>query len=168
MLEALDKGHTRDDFERVARHVAEIGLTLAPTFVAFTPWTTVESYCDLLQTIDRLELVDHVSPIQLAIRLLVTEGSRLLELTDIRQVLQPFNPRSLTYPWAHRDARRGSAAESDRGARRRDALGAAIRRVRARLGDRARRGRPCPHAPAYRLRASRAPPIPYLNEPWYC
>ena len=82
-----------------------VGLTLAPTFVAFTPWTTLEGYCDLLQTIDRLGLVEHVSPIQLAIRLLVTEGSRLLELPDVRAVTQPFSPRSLTYPWVHVDPR---------------------------------------------------------------
>ena len=105
VLARLEKGHTRADFERVVAHTREISLTLAPTFVAFTPWTTLEGYCDLLSTIDRLELVEHVSPIQLAIRLLVTEGSRLLELPDIRAVIGEFNPRSLSYPWAHADDR---------------------------------------------------------------
>ena len=55
-----------------------------PTFVAFHPWMTLEGYCDLLDTIDELDLVDHVAPIQLAIRLLVPEGSRLLELDEMR------------------------------------------------------------------------------------
>ena len=73
--------------------------------MAFTPWTTLAGYCELLQTIDRLGLVDHVSPVQLAIRLLVTEGSRLLELPDVRAVMRSFSPRSLTYPWAHADPR---------------------------------------------------------------
>ena len=80
-------------------------LTLAPTFVAFTPWTTVDGYCDLLRTIDRLGLAENVSPVQLAIRLLVTHGSRLLELSDIRAVIGEFNPRSLSYPWVHPDPR---------------------------------------------------------------
>ena len=85
VLALLDKGHTRADFERVVARARDVSLPLAPTFVAFTPWTSVDGYCDLLQTIDRLGLVDHVSPIQLAIRLLVTDGSRLLELPDIRR-----------------------------------------------------------------------------------
>ena len=55
-------------------------MTLVPTFVAFHPWLTLDGYCDLLDTIDALDLVDHVAPIQLAIRLLIPEGSRLLEL----------------------------------------------------------------------------------------
>ena len=55
------------------------------------------------QTIDRLELVEHVAPVQLAIRLLVTQNSRLLDLEPIRAICQPFSPRSLTYPWSHPD-----------------------------------------------------------------
>ena len=167
VLEALDKGHTRDDFERIARHVAEIGLTLAPTFVAFTPWTTVESYCDLLQTINRLELVDHVSPIQLAIRLLVTEGSRLLELKDIRQVLQPFNPRSLTYPWAHRDGavdRLQKAIEEHVGVTLSAPRSDVFARVWEIAHDAAGLARTLPVSPPRLSRAA----IPYLNEPWYC
>ena len=41
-------------------------------------------YLDLLHAIDRLDLVEHVAPIQLAIRLLIPQGSRLLELDDVR------------------------------------------------------------------------------------
>ena len=105
VLGLLEKGHTRADFERVVACARAAGLTLAPTFVAFTPWTTVEGYCDLLRTIDGLGLSEHVSPIQLAIRLLVTEGSRLLELPDVRAAIREFNPSSLSYPWAHADPR---------------------------------------------------------------
>ncbi|HET7619985.1 MAG TPA: CUAEP/CCAEP-tail radical SAM protein, partial [Vicinamibacterales bacterium] len=84
VLARLEKGHTRADFERVAARFAEIDLALSPTFVAFTPWTTLQTYCDLLQTIDRLGLVGAVAPVQYAIRLLVPEGSRMLELPDMR------------------------------------------------------------------------------------
>ncbi|MEO8078544.1 MAG: CUAEP/CCAEP-tail radical SAM protein, partial [Acidobacteriota bacterium] len=68
VLEKLEKGHTRADFERVVTLCTDTGLTLTPTFVAFTPWTTPAGYLDLLHAIDRLDLVDHVAPIQLAIR----------------------------------------------------------------------------------------------------
>ena len=81
------------------------GLTLVPTFVAFHPWLTLDDYCDLLDTIARLDLVDHVAPIQLAIRLLVPDGSRLLELPELRAHLGAFDPATLTYPWTHPDPR---------------------------------------------------------------
>jgi radical SAM superfamily enzyme YgiQ (UPF0313 family) len=167
VLAALDKGHARADFERVASRFREIGLTLSPTFVAFTPWTTIEGYCDLLQTIDRLELVEHVAPIQLAIRLLVTEGSRLLELGDIRPLLGPFNPRSLTYPWTHPDPRVDRLQKSIE-ALVGVTLSAPRRAVFERIWTIAHRAaghaavlRPQPPLP------SRAA-VPYLNEPWYC
>jgi radical SAM superfamily enzyme YgiQ (UPF0313 family) len=63
VLKRLEKGHTRADFERVVEQFRDVGLCLAPTFVAFTPWTTPEGYCDLLHAIDRLGLVDHVAPV---------------------------------------------------------------------------------------------------------
>ena len=59
-------------------------MTLVPTFVAFHPWTTLESYCDLLDVDRARALVDHVAPIQLAIRLLIPQGSRMLELEEVR------------------------------------------------------------------------------------
>ena len=105
VLEKLEKGHTRADFIIAAEHCRSAGLTLVPTFVAFTPWTTVETYVDLLNVLDDLGLTSHVAPVQLAIRLLVTWQSRLLELPDIQAVIGPFDPKTLTYPWHHPDPR---------------------------------------------------------------
>ena len=84
VLALLEKGHTRRDFFDAVDLLRGANLTLAPTFIAFHPWLTLESYCDLLDTLARLELVDQVAPIQLAIRLLVPHGSRLLEVPEIR------------------------------------------------------------------------------------
>ena len=118
VLARLAKGHTRADFERAVSLCRAAGVPLSPTFVAFTPWTTTQGYAELLDEIERLDLVDHVAPIQLAIRLLITAGSPLLELPEIREIAGPFNPRSLTHPWVH--ARSGSRppAARDRAARR--------------------------------------------------
>ncbi|HMD31364.1 MAG TPA: CUAEP/CCAEP-tail radical SAM protein, partial [Candidatus Acidoferrales bacterium] len=80
ILERLAKGHTRADFLAVVRYCREIGLPLQPTFVPFTPWTTLEGYCDLLRVLVEENLAAGVPPIQLAIRLLLPEGSLLLEL----------------------------------------------------------------------------------------
>ena len=105
VLERLRKGHTRAGFERAVSLCREAGLALAPTFVPFTPWTTLDGYADLLATLRRLELVEAVAPIQLAIRLLVTAESALLELADLTESLAPFDPTSLTWPWRHADPR---------------------------------------------------------------
>jgi radical SAM superfamily enzyme YgiQ (UPF0313 family) len=165
VLARLEKGHTRDDFERVVSLFRALDLPLSPTFVAFTPWTTLESYCELLRAIDRLGLVDSVAPIQLAIRLLVTEGSRLLELPEMRGVCGRFDMRSLTYPWRHPDPRvdalqqRTAAAVGVRvNAPRRDVFVHVWRMAHDAAGG------PLPEMRDLRPRTS----VPYLNEPWYC
>ena len=166
VLAALLKGHTRADAHRAVARCRDAGLVLAPTFVAFTPWTTVEGYCDLLSEINRLDLVDQVAPIQLAIRLLVPEGSRLLKLDGFRSRLEPFDPVRLAYPWRHDDPRVDAlCAEVGQLVGRR--LTASRREVFAEVWEIA-------HERAglsSRLRSSVAPgrtDIPYLNEPWYC
>ena len=166
VLAKLEKGHTRADFERVVGLCRDARLPLAPTFMPFTPWTTLEGYLDLHHVIERLDLVEHVSPIQLVIRLLIPQGSRMLELDDVRRVTAPFDARSLTYPWTHADPAV-------------DALQAALtevvglklssprREVFAKAWDLAH---DCAGVRATRREAplvSRAA-IPYLNEPWYC
>jgi radical SAM superfamily enzyme YgiQ (UPF0313 family) len=165
VLERLAKGHTREDFARVVALCAQAGVPLVPTFVAFTPWTTIEGYCDLLQAIDRLGLVEHVAPIQLAIRLLITDGSRLLALDDVRAVTRGFDAASLTHRWVHPDPRVDALQ-----ARLAALVGAHVTASREELFARAW----AEAHDAAGLRIARQPPpvvraaIPYLNEPWYC
>src|SRR5262249_7760762 len=104
-LALLRKGHTRADFVEAVAVCRNAGLTLVPTFVAFHPWLTLEGNCERLNTIEALDLVDHVAPIQLAIRLLVPAGSKLLELEEMGAVLAGFDPATLTYRWLHQDPR---------------------------------------------------------------
>lgn len=103
ILQLFDKQHTRADLMQVVAMCREVGLTLVPTFVAFTPWTTAPGYAEFLATIEALGLVDHVSPIQLAIRLLIPAESKLLELAEVRALVRPFDDAALVYPWAHPD-----------------------------------------------------------------
>ena len=105
VLDILEKGHTRADFFEVVSVCRAAAITLVPTFVAFHPWLTLEGYCDLIDTIAALDLVDHVAPIQLAIRLLVPHSSRLLQVQGMRELVGAFDPRTLTYRWEHRDPR---------------------------------------------------------------
>ena len=173
VLERLAKNHTRADFLRVAELFREIGLTLAPTFVTFTPWTTLASYCELLEIVREHELIENVAPIQFAIRLLIPAGSRLLELAEVREIVRPFDDAALVYPWKHADSRVDELCE-----RLQEIVhaGEKVGRPRARIFERI-------EGAAYDalnegevrrvtqrempVMASRAT-IPYLNESWYC
>ena len=166
ILARLDKGHTRDDVEAAVALCRRAGLTLVPTFVAFTPWTTLDGYVDLLDEIARLDLVEAVAPIQLALRLLVTAGSRLLEDDVVNRLVGTFDAERLVYPWTHPDIAVDQLCD-EIGVLVGGRLSADRRQVfaecRALAGER-----------TDRLLVSRAPPpanraeVPYLNEPWYC
>jgi hypothetical protein len=141
------------------------GVTLVPTFVAFHPWLTLQGYCDLLDTIAALDLVDHVAPIQLAIRLLLPEGSPLLARDEMRRHVGEFDAATLCLPVdASRSARRPAATRSD-GDRRREAERGSARGLRGSGGARL----PV-RWPAVRLTQTCPRPRDgaYLNEPWYC
>ncbi len=103
ILAIMEKGHTYADFVQAATRLRQLGLDLNPTFVAFTPWTTPFDYLTMLRTIEELDLIENVAPIQYAIRLLIPAGSRLLELSDVRELADPFDQSALTYPWQHPD-----------------------------------------------------------------
>jgi radical SAM superfamily enzyme YgiQ (UPF0313 family) len=164
VLAKLRKGHTRADVASAAALCREAGIRLTPTFIPFTPWTSVASYVELLDTIEALDLVEDVAPIQLGIRLLVTAESLLLELPEVEALVQPFDATSLTWPWRHHDPRVdalhdrvmrivGGAADASRA----DAFGAISAAARDALGL-ARRPRGGPGRPAG----------PRVTEPWYC
>ena len=164
VLGHLKKGHTRADFVKVAGTCRDAGVTLVPTFVPFTPWTTLSGYVELLDVLEELELVEQVAPIQLAIRVLVTSGSPLLELSDIGRVVAPFDPASLTWPWRHHDPAVDQLQTAvmqlvggTSGAARADVFGAisALAREHAQLPPRS-------------SRPARGTPVPCVSEPWYC
>ena len=165
VLTIFDKGHTRADFFDAVDVCAAAGVTLIPTFVAFHPWLTPESYCDLLDTIAGLDLVDHVAPIQLAIRLLLPEGSRLLTTPEMRPHVGAFDPKTLTYRWTHPDRAVDALHQEVStivGMRLTADRRAVFEEVSRLAHDRA--GMPSPSARPFRDRAT----VPYLNEPWYC
>jgi hypothetical protein len=127
----------------------------------------------MLDAIERLELVEQVAPIQLAIRLLIPEGSRLLELAEIQRLVEPYDQVSLAFPWRHPDPamdvlQRDVFRLIADAARPGEPAGGSLSRrgtfdaVRDLAGG---TGRSHPRAvPPRRARAA----VPYLEEPWYC
>jgi radical SAM superfamily enzyme YgiQ (UPF0313 family) len=166
ILRHLAKNHASGDFDRAVALTRAAGIALAPTFVAFTPWTTLEGYVALLARLVELELVASVPPVQLTIRLLVPAGSHLLRIPGFEDRLMAFDPTLLGYPWTHSDRRVdelqrnlqayvASAVEDD--LPRRDIFAALWRMAHEAVG----RDTPI-------LAAELGAPIPHLSEPWYC
>lgn len=150
VLLRLAKGHTRADFVEVVKLFHDAGLTLSPTFIPFTPWTTLESYRDLLETIVELDLIENVSSVQLALRLLVMNGSLLLG-----QVAQDWKHSDHSIDALSSRLLRLIAAEQKQG------------RTRSQIFRKiweAAHSRPLPENFDLIPRAA----IPYMDEPWYC
>ena len=169
ILEKLQKGHSREDFFRVVEECRRAGVALQPTFVPFTPWTTFANYLDLLEQLRRLELIGAVAPIQLAIRLLVTAGSRLLEIEEVRDRVGPFDPKSLIYPWKHSvpgidrlcEELQDIVSSAEKLKQGRAAVFEKIWRAANRAAER--------HIEENDLLMPvPVTAVPYLNEPWYC
>jgi radical SAM superfamily enzyme YgiQ (UPF0313 family) len=171
VLDRLAKGHTRAGFLRAVEIFRNLGLTLQPTFVPFSPWTTPRSYLDLLQVLGEQDLIENVAPIQLAIRLLIPAGSRLLDLAEVRDGVETFDAEALVYPWTHFDPRVDAlAAEVSGIVEREEKLRSNRAEIFTKIWNAAARF--CDDAPkipdALLASQSGRAPIPHMNEPWYC
>ena len=166
VLDKLQKGHTAEEFYRVHESLRTLGIAMAPTFVPFTPWTTIAGYIRLLEEIVRLGLVNSTTPVQLTIRLLLPQGSRLLELDDCSEWLGEFDSAALGYQWAHPDPRVDQLqlkvqswvmdAES-RNLSRTEIFNGIWSIAHQQSGM---------HPP--KLAAVAQPHVPQMSEPWYC
>ena len=163
VLAKLAKGHTRADFLEALALTRSAGLPLAPTFIPFHPWTTLESYRDFLRTLAECGLSSQITPIQLAIRLLIPEGSLLMELPEVRDLVGHFDVRALSYPWHNPDPALDRLCATiqetiKRGEKHRTPRAEIFRQIWELAG-----AGEFPDVPM----ADRAT-IPYLTEPWYC
>ena len=170
VLRLLDKGHSREDFLEALAICRQTGICLNPTFVAFMPWVSLADYIDLLSVIAEQALVDHVAPIQLAMRLLIPDGSKLLDLPEMRPSLREFDAGALSYRWEHPDPRMDAlCTEALQLVQNGEAEGASRSDLYSRLWHAAHKAAqvPAPQVPAPAVSPPRAP-VPYLDEPWYC
>jgi radical SAM superfamily enzyme YgiQ (UPF0313 family) len=163
VLEKLAKGHTRAGFIEALQLMRASGLPMSPTFLPFTPWTTLPGYREFLRELVALGLAGQVAPVQLAIRLLIPQGSLLLELPDMRAIVEPFDTAALCYPWKSTDPAVDELCRSIHATiQRADRRKAGREEILREIWDLSGAGQWL-DAPM----ASRAT-IPYLTEPWYC
>ena len=171
ILVKMDKKHTRSDFYAAAARLRELGLALNPTFIPFTPWTTVNGYLQLLASVRDLDLVNNVAPIQYAIRLLIPSGSLLLDLPEIRDLVEPFDQAAFSYPWRHPDPAIDQLYERvfrlvQQNQNEQAPRSVLFNRLWQTVEEFAALGQKLTHNRNGWDLASN--PVPHLSEPWYC
>ncbi len=171
VLGHLEKGHTRADVFEALSVMRAAGIAMRPSLVAFTPWTTLEDYVEMLRVVEAEDLVDHLDPVQYTIRLLVPPGSLLLERAAIQPHLGSFDPASFGHTWAHPDPRMDLlhrevsarvAASTQAGEDPRVTFGRVRALARKAAGLGLERSDGAEDAAARRHR------VPRLTEPWFC
>ena len=170
VLNILDKGHTRDDFVQVIESARRANLTISPTFIPFLPWSSQKGYLELLQLLVHQGMVDYVAPVQLTIRLLIPEGSRLLAVEEMQKQLGKFDAAALSYQWSYPDPAMDALHDQvSKAAEAGEAEGATRRQIFVELWRLA-------HAACGLNPTSLDLPValdgsnhkPCLSEPWYC
>jgi radical SAM superfamily enzyme YgiQ (UPF0313 family) len=170
VLANLEKGHTRADVFEALVIMRRAGMALRPSLVSFTPWTTLDDYLDVFEVVEREGLIDHVDPVQYAIRLLIPPGSMLLERAAIRPFLGRLDQAAFSYRWTHPDPRMDALHQAvtqlvEEASKADEDPAMTFQRVRAQ---------------AYAIRDGREPTVvaghvsptrrrpPRLTEPWFC
>ena len=98
-LEILAKGHTVSDMSEAVDVMNDAGIHLRPTWLPFVPWTTPQDIASIVRFLDAHDLAPSVDPVQMAIKLLVPEGSLLLSQPEMARHLRHFDAAGLTWVW---------------------------------------------------------------------
>jgi hypothetical protein len=163
-LDILDKNHTAADMARAVSIVRQAGMHIRPTWLPFVPWATPRHLADLAGFLDANRLWSATDPIQLAIKLLIPEGSLLERHPAVVPHLGSYQPETLTWSWNFGDPATEhlhgvldaiAADGSDCGAEAGDTLARMRSRINAGMG----------YEPGT-MPAS--PPTPRLSESWFC
>ena len=105
ILGLLDKGHTLADEVAAVELLRSYDIEARPTWLPFTPWSSLEDLRDIVRFIGEHDLAGNVDPVQLTIRLLIPEGSLLLGVPDLLPYLGTYDRELLGWQWRAADPR---------------------------------------------------------------
>ena len=170
ILAKLDKGHTAAQASEAIGVLREAGVEMRPSFMPFTPWTTPQDVLDILHFVVAHDLLANVDPVQYTIRLLVPEGSLMLQLEELQTHLAGYDAERLTYTWHSADPSSDElqvrlAALVENGIEADEPAGAAFLKIHALVAEAAGT------EGAIRRELVAAGSVegrPRLTEPWFC
>ncbi|MDX1689741.1 MAG: CUAEP/CCAEP-tail radical SAM protein [Acidimicrobiia bacterium] len=168
ILTILDKGHTAADMGEAVHLLRDHGVEIRPSWMPFTPWTTLDDLVDILDFVGRHDLVPNVDPVQLSIRLLVPDGSLLLDTPEMRPHLGDYDPDALSWTWTPEhpetdDLQRSLAEAASAGADAAEDPVVTFEKLWRIVVERA--GRDPDHTP---IPAGATAGRPRMTEPWFC
>jgi radical SAM superfamily enzyme YgiQ (UPF0313 family) len=174
VLAYLKKGHITDDVVTAVNILRRAGITLRPSLVAFTPWTTLDDYAGMFDIVEANDLIESIDPVQYAIRLLIPPGSALLNQPEqpasIEKFLGPLDQAGFQYLWTHPDPRmdqlhRDITAAVQEASKTGEDSFETFSRLRAIAYRVAGRDAPVVQRSSRRSGQSRPP---RMSEPWFC
>ena len=170
ILVRLEKGHTTAEAVLALDLLREHGIETRPSFMPFTPWTTPRDVMEIVDFVAAHDLVANVDTVQYTIRLLVPDGSLLLERKDLREHLGPYDAERLSYPWRSADPAADRlqgrlSALVQQSAAAHETTGLTFARIRAAVREATGEASgPEPEAIPMGSTEGR----PRLTEPWFC
>ncbi len=162
-LARLDKGHTAADEARAVTVLRDHGIEVRPSWMPFTPWTTLGQVQALLDFVADHDLVQNVDPVQYTIRLLLPDGSLLLDHPDLAPHLGSYEDARGTFTWTAADPAM-DRLHADIAALVEEMLAAGDDDVAIYQAIRAL----CDLTPATVAARAPADRPPRLTEPWFC
>jgi radical SAM superfamily enzyme YgiQ (UPF0313 family) len=103
ILRVLDKGHDAADASAAVTVLRGHGMEVRPSWMPFTPWTTIDDLVAIMDFVIAHDLVANVDPVQYSIRLLVPDGSLLLSEPSMTPHLRAYDATRLGWTWEHPD-----------------------------------------------------------------
>jgi hypothetical protein len=103
VLRLLDKGHTAADAASAVTVLRRAGIDPRPSLMPFTPWTTHESLVALTRFVDEHDLAGSIDPVHWSIRLLLPDGSLLLDEPSLQPFLTGYDEALLGHQWSAAD-----------------------------------------------------------------
>lgn len=176
VLHHLEKGHTRGDIFTALQILKRTGITLRPSLVAFTPWTSLEDYLEMFELVAFHDLINAIDPVQFTVRLLIPPGSALLtppaeHPNPIQHFIGDLDPSKFQYLWRHPDDRMDALYERVIEVVEADAkTGIAAERTFFRLSKLAHEtaGIPYRGISSTKIQPVQRTKPPRLTEPWFC
>ncbi|MCY4369149.1 MAG: radical SAM protein [bacterium] len=167
ILGILHKGHTARDAAQAVHSVRAAGLEIRPTWLPFTPWTSLQDVADVFDFIVLHDLVDLTDPVQLSIRLLVPARSLLADQPAFLAHRGDYDRTAATYMWNSPDpsverlaAELARIAERGRCASGRETFIQMRKAVLEAVGDDLGKAEALPQGATVGR--------PRLTEPWFC
>jgi len=103
VLLLLNKNHTAEDGAEALHILRDAGIDIRPSWLPFTPWSTREDIDAMFRFISAHDLVESTDPVQMGIRLLIPEGSLILDIDGIGRYVGEYDTDSLSYVWSADD-----------------------------------------------------------------